>query len=230
MKKLSVIMPVYNEEETVAKAIDRSLSVDLDGIDIEVVVVDDGSDDESPEILKRYSDNDGVKVFTHAENQGKGMAIRTALEHVSGDMVIIEDADLELDSFEYPNLIKPILEDRADVVFGSRFKGSVQNMHWANWLANRILSFVTSVLYFKRVSDEATCYKVFRTEIIKSFDLQCTGFEFCPEVTAKALKNGYRYTEVPIHFYGRTVHGGKKIRTWDAFVAIYTLLKYRFRD
>lgn len=222
-------MPVYNEKETAAEAIERALAVDLNGIDLEVIVVDDGSEDGTSEIIQAYEAIENVKIIKHEENLGKGAAIRSALPHVTGTLVTVEDADLELDPNEYPLLLEPITNGDADVVFGSRFRGSVENMRWLNRIANRVLSFLASLLYLKKVTDEATCYKVFRTEVIRAFDLQCTGFEFCPEVTAKALRNGYRYAEVPITYRGRSVHGGKKIRAWDAILAIYTLVKYRFR-
>jgi glycosyltransferase involved in cell wall biosynthesis len=229
IEKLSVIMPVYNEETTVAEAIDCSLSVDIGDVDIELIVVNDGSNDGTRAILDSMDGTrPNMRIVHHDGNRGKGAAIRTGLPLATGTMVIIEDADLELDPNEYIDLITPIIDGRADVVFGSRFRGTIENMRWANRLANRILSFVASILYRTWITDEATCYKVTRTEVLRSLDLQCTGFEFCSEVTAKVLRNGYRYMEIPVYYRGREVHHGKKIRAWDGMDAIFTLIKYRF--
>jgi dolichol-phosphate mannosyltransferase len=229
IERLSVIMPVYNEETTVAEAIDQSLSVDLGDVEIELIVVNDGSNDGTRAILDSIDGTrDNMRIIHHDGNQGKGAAIRTGLPLATGTMVIIEDADLELDPNEYIDLISPIIDGEADVVFGSRFRGTIENMRWANKLANRILSLVASILYRTWITDEATCYKVTRTEVLRSLDLQCTGFEFCSEVTAKVLRNGYRYMEIPVYYRGREVHHGKKIRAWDGMDAIFTLLKYRF--
>ena len=230
MGKLSVIMPAYNEHSTIAEAVEQSLSVDVGDIEIELVVVDDGSDDGTSDILRSLEPRHNLKVIHHSDNQGKGAAIRTALPHASGDLVIIEDADLELDPGVYPILIEPILNDDADVVFGSRFKGHVKGMTFFSRLGNRVVSLITSVLFGRWVSDEATCYKVFRTGILRSFDLKCKGFEFCPEVTAKTLKGPYRYVEVPVNYWGRDKSSGKKVKMWDGFHAIWTLVKYRFTD
>jgi glycosyltransferase involved in cell wall biosynthesis len=229
VEKLSVIMPVYNEETTIAEAIDCSLSVDIGDVEIEMIVVNDGSTDGTRAILDALDGKrDNMRIVHHARNKGKGSAIRTGLPLATGTMVIIEDADLELDPNEYIDLITPILEGKADVVFGSRFRGTIENMRWMNRLANRILSLVASILYRTWITDEATCYKVTRTEVLRSLDLKCTGFEFCSEVTAKVLRNGYRYTEIPVYYKGREVHHGKKIRAWDGLDAIFTLVKYRF--
>lgn len=229
-KKLSVIMPAYNEKATIREAVERSLAVDIGPFSIELVVVDDGSEDGTSEILRSIEPRDNLKIIHHTKNQGKGAAIRTALPHVTGDMVVIEDADLELECNEYPRLLEPILRDEADVVFGSRFKGRIENMTLFSRMGNRLVSLITSILFFRWVSDEATCYKVFRTEILRSFDLKCTGFEFCPEATAKTLRGPYRYVEVPIDYYGRDKSSGKKVRAHDGIHAIWTLLKYRFTD
>lgn len=228
-EKLTVIMPVYNEEMTVAKAIDCSLSADIGNVEIELIAVNDGSTDGTRAILDSLDGTrDKMRIVHHDENKGKGSAIRTGLPLATGTMVIIEDADLELDPNEYIDLITPIIEGKADVVFGSRFKGTIENMRWMNKLANRILSLVASLLYFTWITDEATCYKVTRAEVLRSLDLQCTGFEFCSEVTAKVLRNGYRYMEVPVYYKGRPVDHGKKIKARDGFEAIFILLKYRF--
>jgi glycosyltransferase involved in cell wall biosynthesis len=227
-EKLSVVMSAHNEESTVGYAVEASLNADVSPLELELVVVDDGSYDSTPHILKRYEDRPNVKLLTHTGNLGKGTAIRNALELVSGEIVLIEDADLELDPKEYPKLVAPILAAEADVVFGSRFRGRIENMSRGRKLGNRLVSLVTSILYGTWITDEATCYKVFRAEVIRSFNLQCTGFDFCAEATAKTLRGGYRYVEVPVDYCGRTVKEGKKVRLRDGHHAIWVLLKYRF--
>jgi glycosyltransferase involved in cell wall biosynthesis len=222
-------MPVYNEEATIDEVIRRVRAVDLGGVEREVVVVDDASTDATTEKLRAYGDDPDIKVLRHEVNRGKGAAIRTGIEHASGEAVIIQDADLEYDPEDYPRLIAPILGGDADVVYGSRFRGRAENMALPNWLANKILSWTATVLFGRRVTDEATCYKVFRTDVLRSFDLQCKRFEFCPEVTAKTLARGYRFTEVPISYRARTVEAGKKIRALDGLQAVWTLIRYRFK-
>jgi len=169
-------------------------------------------------------------VIHQPQNMGKGMAIRAALPQVSGEIVIIQDADGEYEPQEYPSLIQPIVEGRTAVVYGSRFRGSIVGMRWPNVLINRILAWMANVLFGARITDEATCYKVFRADVLKSLPLRCTGFEFCPEITARLLKRGYRIVEVPITYRARSVEEGKKINWRDGVRAIWTLLKYRFTD
>lgn len=224
--KLSVIMPVYNERATVEATLRRVRAVDLDK---EVIAVDDGSTDGSGEMLDRMR-QEGVMVIHQPQNMGKGMAIRAALPQVSGEIVIIQDADGEYEPQEYPSLIQPIVEGRTAVVYGSRFRGSIVGMRWPNVLINRILAWMANVLFGARITDEATCYKVFRADVLKSLPLRCTGFEFCPEITARLLKRGYRIVEVPITYRARSVEEGKKINWRDGVRAIWTLLKYRFTD
>ncbi len=168
-------------------------------------------------------------MLTHEVNRGKGAAIRTGLASASGDIVLVQDADLEYDPEDYPAMVGPIIEGSADVVYGSRFKGTRENMALKNWLANKILAWAASALFFRRVTDEATCYKAFRADVLRSFDLKCERFEFCPEVTAKTLRRGYRLVEVPIRYRARTVEAGKKIRATDGLEAVWTLLRYRFQ-
>ncbi|MDD5748056.1 MAG: glycosyltransferase family 2 protein [Actinomycetota bacterium] len=230
IRKLSIIMPAYNENSTIEEAVQRSLSVDLQGIELELIVVDDGSTDGTTRILQSLEPRENMTILHHEKNKGKGAAVRTALPYVTGEVVVIEDADLELEPESYPRLMEPILKDEADVVFGSRFKGNVRGMTWFSKLGNRVVSLIASILFLEWVSDEATCYKMFRTEVIRSFKLKCTGFEFCPEVTAKTLKNKYRYVEVPVNYNGRPRSSGKKVRLRDGWHAIWTLVKYRFVD
>jgi len=227
--KLSVIVPAYNEEETIDEIINRVRAVDLGEVDLEMVIVDDASTDGTPERLKTYRGEAGITVLRHDSNRGKGAAIRTGLDSASGDLVVIQDADLEYDPNDYPRLIKPIIDGDADVVFGSRFAGSVQNMRYINVVANKVLAWAATLLFGKRITDEATCYKVLATDTLRSFDLQCERFEFCPEVTAKTLRRGYRLVEVPITYRARTFETGKKIRTRDGLEAIWTLLRFRFK-
>ncbi|MFH1150976.1 MAG: glycosyltransferase family 2 protein [Actinomycetota bacterium] len=227
--KLSVLMPVHNEEGTVDEIIARVRAVDLGDVEKEIVVVDDASNDATAARLEAYRGDPDVTVVTHPTNRGKGAAIRTALSRATGDMVIIQDADLEYDPGDYPRLIAPIVEGRADVVYGSRFAGSVDNMAFPHWLANKILAWTATILFFHRVTDEATCYKVLRTDLLRSFDLSCERFEFCPEVTAKTLRGGFRLVEVPISYHARTIEAGKKIRWTDGLEAVWTLVKFRFK-
>jgi len=220
--KLSVIIPAYNENDTIAQVLDNVRAV---GIDKEIIIADDFSTDGTREFVRTQQD---VTLVENPRNLGKGLAIRAALEIVTGDIVLIQDADLEYDPRDYPALIQPILDDKADIVYGTRFAGQRPNMKLANYLANKLFAFMATVLYGVKVTDEATCYKAFRTEVIKSLDLRCKRFEFCPEVTARLLKRGYRYAEVPIRYHARTTQQGKKIRWYDGLECIWALIKYRF--
>ncbi len=178
------------------------------------------------EELKKYPEN--TIVLTHTHNQGKGAAIRTGLKRATGDIVIIQDADLEYNPEEILGVIQPILEGKARVVYGSRFLGEVKRMRLANYVANKILAWLVSILYGQKITDEATAYKAFRREVIQQIDLKCKGFEFCPEVTAKILRQKEKIVEVPVTFVARTFWEGKKIGWRDFFVAVYVLIKYRF--
>ena len=225
--KLSVIIPVHNELHTIEEALRQVQEVDLDK---EIIVVEDHSSDGTREILSQITDNNEVKVVYHDQNSGKGTAIRTALPYVTGDIVIIQDADLEYNPADYHKLIEPIVAGRASVVYGSRFLGEITNMHFLNYIANKILAITASLLFFNWITDEGTCYKVFEADLLKSLDLKCTGFDFCPEVTAKVRKRGYKIVEVPISYHGRSTEEGKKIRWQDGLEAFLTLIKYRLVD
>jgi glycosyltransferase involved in cell wall biosynthesis len=223
---LTVVMPVYNESQTVLRVIDRVLSLDLD---LEIVVVDDGSSDGTRELLATL-DHERVRVILHPHNMGKGAAVRTGFGHARGDLVTIQDADLELNPLEIPRLLEPVVEGRADVVYGSRFLRGWKHRTWVNAFANWFLSELTNLLYGTRLKDMEACYKVFRVEWLRRFELKANRFDFEPEITAKFAKLGLRIIELPITYRPRDFTDGKKIHWRDGFQAIYTLVKYRFVD
>jgi glycosyltransferase involved in cell wall biosynthesis len=224
--KLSILIPIYNERATVLELIRRVQSVPFEK---QIIAVDDGSTDGTRELLPEV-EKEGVIVLYHDRNQGKGAAIRSALQRATGDIIVIQDADLEYDPRDYAQLIQPIVEGRAKVVYGSRFLGPRMAMFFWHMLANKMLTLMTNILYDAILSDMETGYKAFRADVIKGVPLRSRRFDFEPEVTAKILKRGVRIFEVPISYYGREYSEGKKIRMKDGFVAIWTLLKYRFVD
>jgi glycosyltransferase involved in cell wall biosynthesis len=226
--KLSVIIPVYNEVESIKEILKRVQATKLVK---EIVVVDDGSGDGTRDLLQKLDGKDGVKVILHEHNQGKGAAVRTGMATANGDILLIQDADLEYDPRDYPQLLQPIMEGIADVVYGSRFLGGPRRatMYW-HMVANKLLTFMTNILYDNILTDMETGYKVFRREVIDGMVLHANGFDFEPEFTAKILKRKYRIFEVPITFNPRDYSQGKKIKIHDAFEAVWTLLKYRFVD
>ena len=217
-------MPVFNEERTAAEMIRRVRDVPLD---IELIVVDDGSTDATPAVLARTPGID--RLLVHPKNRGKGAAIRTGLAHATGDTVVVQDADLEYDPQDFLPMIEAMEKENTRVVYGSRILGHNPMSRPSFYFGGRLLSILTNVLYGTRITDEPTCYKMFRREVVEGLDLRCEGFEFCPEVTAKVARKGYRIVEVPIRYAPRDIREGKKIRWRDGLTAIQTLVRLRFR-
>jgi len=228
-QKLSIIIPVYNEAKTIKELLRRINKVDLGKIKKEIILVDDYSTDGSRDILKKLKGK-YIKIFQD-KNKGKGSAIRTALSYITGDMVLIQDADLEYDPKDYPRLIDPILQGRADVVYGSRLLGQKSKYaKFSYYAAGRSLTIIANLLYGINISDEPCGYKIFSSDVIKNIKLQCKRFEFCPEITAKISKKGIKIYEVPISYNPRSRKEGKKIKFSDWLEAVYILVKYRFFD
>jgi glycosyltransferase involved in cell wall biosynthesis len=224
---LSVVVPVFNERNTVAEIIRRIRAVELP-VRLEVVVVDDGSSDGSDKVLGALQDST-VRVIRHPGNRGKGAAVRTGIEAAKGDLVLIQDADLEYDPDDWPSLLAPVLKGKARVVYGSRFTGERLNMLPSHWIGNRLLTLVTNLLYKSTLSDMETCYKLFDRAVLDRITIESDRFEFEPEITAKVLMLGERIYEVPISYAGRELSEGKKITWRDGFGALKTLVRYRFR-
>jgi len=246
--KLSIVIPVHNEKNTIEEIIKRIKAVDLDK---EIIIVDDKSTDGTREILRdRFKNDSSIRLVFLGRNKGKSFAIRAGLTHVRGEVVIIQDADLEYDPKDYKKLIEPIRENRASVVYGSRFMNINKPLYMRRWIASKLsnkscdmghaylsnflgiqlLNFLVWALYGAKITDEATCYKAFKAEVLKRVKIRSRRFEFCPEITAKVCKMGYKIHEVPISYYPRTAEHGKKLNWKDGIVAIIVLLKYRFVD
>jgi glycosyltransferase involved in cell wall biosynthesis len=225
--KLSIIIPCYDEAAHVTRVLDAVAAVPLDK---EIVVVDDASRDDTRARIEAWPRRAELVTCFKPVNEGKGAAIRSGLALATGDVVVIQDADLEYDPAQLPEVIAPIVRGEADVVYGSRFRGSITGMRLANRLANHLLTLTANLLYGARITDEATCYKAFRADLIRGLPLRCRRFEFCPEVTARVRRRGVRIHEVPIRYAGRTAAGGKKIRWTDGLAALWTLVRYRFGE
>jgi glycosyltransferase involved in cell wall biosynthesis len=224
---LSVVMPAYNEEATIEEMVRRVVAVP---VRTELIIVDDGSKDRTREILSRLATELPIKVIFQPANGGKGAALRRGFQEVTGEIVVIQDADLEYSPEEFPELIELICQGRADVVYGSRFLGRHRVFMFTHYVGNRIVTLLTNVLYNTMLTDMETCYKVMRTEVLRSFSLRSDGFGIEPELTAKIFKRGYRVYEIPITYDGRGYDEGKKITWRDGFVALWVLLKYRFTE
>lgn len=230
---LSIIIPAYNEEKTIAELLQRVLDADLgEGIDRELIVVNDCSTDSTGRIVQSFiaaHPQAPITYLVHDRNQGKGMAVRTGIQAVTGDYVVMQDADLELDPNDFARMLPHLLSGQYRVVYGSRFLAE-ENSHtyFSYQLGGKFLSVMTNLLYDQRITDEPTCYKMFDAGLLKSIPLDCKGFEFCPKVTAKVSRLGYKIKEVPIRYYPRSIEEGKKLRLRDGLKAIGTLLKYRF--
>jgi glycosyltransferase involved in cell wall biosynthesis len=223
--KLSVIIPVFNEEKTIAQLLQKVLAVPVEK---ELVVVNDGSTDNTANIVSSFA-KENVILINHPENKGKAAAIKTALQFITGDLVIIQDGDLETEPNDYLHLIQPILEGKAEVVYGSRnLQPSSGKRMWTYDWGGRFISWWANFLYHQNITDEAACYKVFKSELIKSIHLHYNRFEFCPEVTARISKRGIKIYELPMHYYPRSFAEGKKMKWTDGLKAFWVLLKLKF--
>ena len=225
-KTLSVLVPVFNEEATLRQVLDRIRAVELP-LGLEIVVVNDASSDGTSRVLAEL-DDPRIKVCTHPQNQGKGAALRTGLAEVTGDIVLVQDADLEYDPNDWPSLLAPIMEGKTSVVYGSRFSGDNDNMSRLHWIGNKFLTVTTTVLYATKLTDMETCYKCFDRRVLEPIHVVSNRFDFEPEITAKVLRQGYRIYEVPISYQGREADEGKKITWRDGFAALKALVKFRF--
>ncbi len=225
--KVSVVIPVYNEEGTIEEIVSRVQAVALDK---EIIIVDDASTDGTSGHLKKIGRKyDNVKIFCHDSNRGKGAALRTGFQSATGDIIIIQDADLEYDPKEYPTLLEPILDGRADVVYGSRFLGGPHRvLFFWHYVGNKLLTLMSNALTNLNLTDMETCYKVFRRKVLQDITLKSDRFGFEPEFTVKIAKNGFRVYEVPISYSGRGYSEGKKITWKDGVTAVYTMLRFRF--
>lgn len=226
IKELSIIIPVYNEASTIKQIIDKVLSLP---IDLEIIIVDDNSFDATKEILHAYQNYSEIKIIHQSKNHGKGQAVRDGLAYAKGKYTVIQDADLEYNPEDLEMMFRKAKTENLPVIYGSRFKNQKKpaGMRGLYILANHFFTWLTNLLYGSRLTDEGTCYKMFQTDVIKNINLKAKGFDFCPEITAKVLKAGYKIAEVPIRYQARYVN--KKVKFRDSFIIIWTLLKYYFK-
>jgi glycosyltransferase involved in cell wall biosynthesis len=230
-KRLSILIPVFNEVHTVGEIVRRVRAADSCGLDKEIILVNDASTDGTGDVLNKIPADAGLKIVSHPYNRGKGAALRTALEHATGDIVLIQDADLEYDPSDYPSLLRPILDGRADVVYGSRFTGGTHRvlLFW-HYMANRLLTLLSNMLCNLNLTDMETCYKVFRRQCVQSINLTSNRFGIEPELTAKLARRHYRFYETGINYSGRDYSEGKKIGWKDGLAALWFIFRFRFFD
>jgi len=230
--KISIVIPVYNEIDTLEHILDKIDDAEFCGLEKEIIMVDDGSQDGSRDLLKNLETSGKYKIYYHSQNMGKGAALRTAFGYATGDIIVIQDADLEYDPHDYNDLVRLILDDKADVVYGSRLSGGrpTRSFMLTHLLGNKLLTLVTNILYNTILTDMETCYKAFRADVLKNISIKSNSFDFEPEITAKVLKNGYHLYEAPISYYGRDYAEGKKITWKDGIWALWALVKFRFVD
>jgi glycosyltransferase involved in cell wall biosynthesis len=228
--KLSIIIPVYNEEQTIGELVERVRAVDIGDIEKEIIIANDGSSDRTRQVIDAslWAGDPRIRIHDNPVNFGKGAAVRVGLKYATGDIMLIQDADLELDPAEYGGLLAPILARRADVVYGSRFLGRPSRVAFTARFANRALTWLTNILYGARLTDMETSYKVFRRDVLQGIRLRCVGFDFEPEFTARVLRAGHRIVEVPVRYNPRRTDEGKKIHWTDGVDAVYALVKCRF--
>lgn len=230
MNKITILIPIFNEVNTLKTILEKVEQTDFCGLEKEIILIDDYSTDGTREILEKLKDK--YKIFYHDQNLGKGAALRTGFEHMTGDIVVIQDADLEYDPVDYQPLIKLILDDKADVAYGSRLSGGKpsRSFMFTHLLGNKLLTLITNILYNTTLTDMETCYKAFKTSFIQGIQIRSNRFDFEPEITAKVLKRGARLYELPISYYGREYEEGKKITWKDGLHAVWALVKFRFAD
>lgn len=227
-KKLSIVIPVYNEKNTIISVLEKVNKIKIDNIDIEIIVVDDCSTDGTREILKKNGSKYADKILYHEINQGKGGALKTGFSEITGDVAIVQDADFEYDPNEIPSVVLPIFENKADVVYGSRFLNGEYKGYKKNQYGNKILNRIFNIIYGVKLTDVETCYKAFKSDFIKNIDINEKRFGFEPEITSKVVRAKLKIIEVPISYKPRTIEEGKKIRLKDGLRAVYCVIKYRW--